>query len=165
MWPVNTLVVILTFFGMEAVAWLAHKYIMHGLLWQLHEDHHRKNPTSFFEKNDYFFVIFAIPGIISLALGIYTSHTLFLYIGLGICIYGFAYFIVHDIFIHQRFKILRNADNFYFKAIRRAHKMHHKHLGKEDGECFGMLLVPLGYFLDALRSQRKSDGVKRSADA
>jgi beta-carotene 3-hydroxylase len=24
--------------------------------------------------------------------------------------------------------------------------MHHKHLGREDGECFGMLWVPLKYF-------------------
>jgi beta-carotene 3-hydroxylase len=165
MWPVNTLVVVASFFSMEAVAWLAHKYIMHGLLWRLHEDHHRKNPSSFFEKNDYFFVIFAIPGIICLATGIYTAHTLFLYVGLGICIYGFAYFMVHDVFIHQRFKILRNADNFYFKAIRRAHKMHHKHLGKEDGECFGMLLVPLSYFIDAMKAQRKDIGAKSSADA
>ena len=67
-------------------------------------------------------------------------------IGLGITIYGFAYFLVHEIFIHQRFKVLRNTNLKYFKAIRRAHKVHHKHLGKEDGECFGMLWVPLKYF-------------------
>ena len=142
---------------MEAVAWLTHKYVMHGLLWNLHEDHHKKNPSSFFEKNDYFFLIFAIPGIICLALGIYTPLASLLYVGLGITIYGFAYFMVHDIFIHQRFKILRNADNFYFTAIRRAHKMHHKHLGKEDGECFGMLFVPLKYFIEAIRYQQAAE--------
>ena len=151
MWQINLLVTAGTFLSMEAVAWLTHKYVMHGLLWNLHEDHHRKNPSSFFEKNDYFFLIFAIPGIICLALGIYTSLSTLLYVGLGITIYGFAYFMVHDIFIHQRFKIFRNADNFYFKAIRRAHKMHHKHLDKEDGECFGMLFVPMKYFIEAIR--------------
>ncbi len=144
-----------TFFGMEAVAWLAHKYIMHGFLWVLHEDHHKKNPTSFFEKNDYFFLIFAIPGILCLALGLYTSLTHLFYIGLGITIYGFAYFMVHDIFIHQRFKWLRNSDNVYFRAIRRAHKMHHKHLGKEEGECFGMLMVPIKYFLAEIKSKQQ----------
>ena len=149
----GVLIVIVTFISMEAVAWLAHKYLMHGRLWILHEDHHKKNPTSFFEKNDYFFLIFAIPGIISLALGIYTSLHYLLFIGLGITIYGFAYFMVHDIFIHQRFNLFRNADNFYFKAIRRAHKMHHKHLDKIDGECFGMLWVPLKYFVDALKQK------------
>ncbi|MFI0492282.1 MAG: beta-carotene hydroxylase, partial [Flavobacterium sp.] len=26
------------------------------------------------------------------------------------------------------------------------HKVHHKHLGKQNGECFGMLFVPFKYF-------------------
>ena len=69
-----------------------------------------------------------------------------LYVGLGILIYGFAYFLVHEIIIHQRFKWLRNLDSTYIKAIRRAHKMHHKHLGKEDGESFGMLIVAKKYW-------------------
>ena len=154
MWQINLLITVTTFIGMEAVAWLTHKFVMHGLLWRLHEDHHKKNPTSFFEKNEYFFWIFAIPGIICLALGIYSPLHMLLYIGLGITIYGFAYFMVHDIFIHQRFKLFRNSDNFYFRAIRRAHKMHHKHLGKEDGECFGMLLVPLQYFIEAIKRKQ-----------
>ena len=33
-------IIIVTFFLMEGVAWAAHKYIMHGFLWHLHEDHH-----------------------------------------------------------------------------------------------------------------------------
>jgi beta-carotene 3-hydroxylase len=44
----------------------------------------------------------------------------------------------------------------YLRAIRKAHKVHHKHLGKEDGECFGMLVVPLKYFREAKRSQKVS---------
>jgi len=155
MWTINLLIVLVSFVAMEAVAWLAHKYVMHGLLWKLHEDHHKKNPSSFFEKNDYFFLIFAIPGIICLAFGIYTSLSVLLFVGIGITLYGFAYFTVHDIFIHQRLKLLRKTDNFYFRGIRRAHKMHHKHLDKEDGECFGMLWVPRKYFVDALK--RKAD--------
>lgn len=67
-------------------------------------------------------------------------------LGFGILAYGIAYFVVHDIFIHQRFKLLRNANNRYARGVRRAHKMHHKHLGKEEGECFGMLVVPFKYF-------------------
>ncbi len=138
-------IVFLTFIGMEGVAWFAHKYIMHGFLWGLHDDHHSKNPNSFFEKNDYFFVIFAVPGIVCIMLGSLFFIPLTLPIGIGITIYGFAYFWVHEIFIHQRFKFLRNSNWTYFKAIRRAHKVHHKHLGKENGECFGMLWVPFKY--------------------
>ncbi len=140
------LITLATFIAMEGVAWLAHKYVMHGFLWHLHKDHHTKNPNSFFEKNDYFFVIFAVPGMACILLGTVFGVPITLPIGLGITIYGFAYFWVHEIFIHQRFKFLRNSNLTYFKAIRRAHKMHHKHLGKGHGECFGMLWVPLKYF-------------------
>ena len=51
----------ITFWVMEFVAWFAHKYVMHGTLWILHEDHHvppKHKSNSFFEKNDWFFVIF-----------------------------------------------------------------------------------------------------------
>jgi beta-carotene 3-hydroxylase len=67
-------------------------------------------------------------------------------IAAGIFIYGMTYFLVHDVFIHQRFKLFRNANFKYAKGIRRAHKIHHKNIDKNNGECFGMLWVPLKYF-------------------
>lgn len=143
---INIGVTLAAFAGMEGVAWFTHKYIMHGLLWRLHKDHHKKESSGFFEHNDFFFLIFAIPGMITLFLGMRAGYNFVFWTGLGITLYGIAYFLVHDIFIHQRFKLFRYTDNAYFKAIRRAHKMHHKHLGKEDGECFGMLWVPFKYF-------------------
>lgn len=149
-------VVIATFFFMEFVAWATHKYVMHGLLWNLHKDHHRKDHYNFLEKNDSFFVIFAVPGIALFIIGAATGlHLPWFWIGLGITLYGACYFFVHDLFIHQRLKVLRNTDNAYLKAIRRAHKVHHKHLEKEDGECFGMLLVPFKYFMEARASSRQ----------
>lgn len=140
------MITLLAFISMEGVAWFTHKFIMHGLLWVLHQDHHKKTSKGFFEHNDFFFLIFAIPGIIGFFVGMQHDYNFLFWIGAGITLYGLAYFLVHDVFIHQRFKWLRNTDNYYFKAIRRAHKMHHKHIGKEDGECFGMLWVPLKYF-------------------
>lgn len=142
-------VFIFTFFFMEFVAWFTHKYVMHGFLWTLHEDHHTHTNKTFFEKNDSFFLLFAIPGILCLLAGTWNYNPIFLAIGLGITAYGASYFLVHDVFIHQRFKWFRNSNNFYFRAIRRAHKIHHKHLGKEKGQCFGMLLVPLKYFRES----------------
>ena len=138
---------------MESVAWFTHKYIMHGFLWKLHNDHHNTGETGFFEKNDSFFLIFAIPGFLLILTGSLNQFDYRFWIGLGITLYGIAYFFVHDIFIHQRFKILRNSNNIYLRAIRKAHKVHHRHLGKENGECFGMLLVPLKYFAEALKSK------------
>ncbi len=142
----NISIVIAAFISMEGAAWLTHKYIMHGLLWALHKDHHKKESTGFFEHNDFFFLIFAVPGIAGLLLGIQDKFSYLFWIGLGITLYGLAYFLIHDVFIHQRFKIFRKANGRYFNAIRRAHKMHHKHIDKDDGECFGMLWVPMKYF-------------------
>lgn len=143
----NVLIVIATFFFMEFVAWFAHKYVMHGFLWSLHEDHHAVD-GSFFEKNDWFFVIFAVPSMICYITGIIGGLDFKLYIGIGISLYGLGYFIVHDIIIHQRFKIWTHWNNRYVRAIRRAHKMHHKHIQKEHGENFGMLIVPFKYWKD-----------------
>lgn len=140
------LIILAAFVSMEGVAWLTHKYIMHGLLWALHKDHHKKESSGFFEHNDFFFLIFALPGISFLLFGLHDGYDPLFWIGLGITGYGIAYFLVHDIFIHQRFKLFRQTDNTYFRSIRRAHKVHHKHLDRVNGECFGMLWVPFKYF-------------------
>lgn len=140
---------------MEGATWLIHKYVMHGFLWVLHKDHHDHSNASKLERNDYFFVIFALPAILLLYLGSLDHFDLRFYIGLGITLYGMAYFFIHDIFIHQRLSFLKKTNNLYLKAIRRAHKQHHKHLGKHNGECFGFLWVPLKYFKLYLTGPRK----------
>ncbi len=139
-------VFVTTFCFMEFMAWFTHKFIMHGFLWSLHKDHHKKDHDSWFEKNDAFFIFYAIVSIGFFLLWKFNILSIGLPIGLGIFAYGITYFIVHDIFIHQRFKIFKKVNNKYAKALRRAHKIHHKHLGKDQGECFGMLLVPFEYF-------------------
>jgi len=139
-------VFITTFFIMEFMAWFTHKYVMHGFLWSLHKDHHKKDHKSWWERNDLFFVFYAV---VSMFFFIYVpsqGYWIGTPIGAGIAAYGATYFLVHDIFIHQRFKLFRKANNWYAKAVRRAHKIHHKHLGKEGGECFGMLVPPLRFF-------------------
>lgn len=142
----NFLIVLSVFISMEAATWLIHRYIMHGFLWILHRDHHDHSHDGELERNDLFFFIFASPAIALLYLGVKQGFSYWFFIGLGISLYGMAYFFVHDIFIHQRLKIFTKTKNPYFLAIRRAHKQHHKHLGKEEGECFGFLWVPVKYF-------------------
>src|ERR1700712_5475228 len=131
-----------TFLLMEAITWLTHKFIMHGLLWYLHEDHHQKKDDSLFEKNDAFFVIFAVPSFCCILFGTLDKIYWLQAIGFGIMAYGFAYFIVHDVIIHQWFT---RTNNPYVRSIRWAHKMHHKHLDRFDGESFGMLWVHKKY--------------------
>lgn len=138
---------------MEMVTWCTHKFVMHGLMWHFHRDHHQPE-KGFFEKNDFFFLIFAIPSWLCIMLGLMYQQYYVVCIGAGIALYGLAYFLVHDVFIHQRFSFLKNTDSVYFRALRKAHKVHHKHLGKEEGECFGMLYVPRRYFREARASMQ-----------
>ncbi|WP_026764295.1 sterol desaturase family protein [Sediminibacterium salmoneum] len=155
MWYV--LVTLLVFVLMEGITWLTHRYVMHGFLWYLHEDHHQKGP-GFWEKNDAFFVIFAIPSWLCIMLGSMNQNYWIVSIGAGIALYGFAYFLVHEIIIHQRIKLFTRSNNRYIRAIRWAHKMHHKHLNKEDGESFGMLIVAKKYW-DKIRRDEKLKAV------
>jgi beta-carotene 3-hydroxylase len=91
-------------------------------------------------------VIFAIPSILLFYYGVNPELNYKFFIGLGILLYGMAYFFIHEIIIHQRIKWFSRTKIKYFVGLRKAHKIHHKHLGKEDGECFGMLNVPKKYF-------------------
>ena len=47
-----SLITLAAVIGMEFMAWFAHKYIMHGFLWNWHEDHHKPHheKDGFFER-------------------------------------------------------------------------------------------------------------------
>jgi len=153
-WILWILIILGTFGLMEVITWLTHKYIMHGFLWYLHEDHH--NPRGHaFEKNDAFFLIFAIPSWLCIMLGLQDKVYWVVAIGFGIAMYGLAYFLVHDVIIHQRFKWFTRSNNTYVRTIRWAHKMHHKHLDKTDGESFGMLYVARKYWEKVKADKRR----------
>ena len=145
-------VVVLTFVGMEFVAWFAHKYVMHGWLWSWHEDHHKPHMRDgFFEKNDLFFVVFAVPSATCYILGSATPHFWLFFVGVGISIYGLVYFLIHDVYIHRRFKWFKHLDSRYSRAILRAHGAHHAKPDKEDCESFGLLIVDPKFY----KSRRK----------
>ena len=145
----NIGIVLLSVMGMEFVAWFAHKYLMHGWLWIWHEDHHKPHfeKSGFFEKNDLFFLVFAIPSAAAYIFGsTYEDLRWLFYVGIGISIYGLIYFLIHDVYIHQRFRWFRQLDSKYSRAILRAHGAHHAKSSKEDCESFGLLIVNPDYF-------------------
>lgn len=151
-------IVLATVLGMEFVAWFAHKYLMHGWLWIWHEDHHKPHyeKEGFFEKNDLFFLVFALPSMTCYIVGsLFMDYRWVLFIGIGISIYGLIYFLIHDVYIHQRFKWFRQLDNKYSRAILRAHGAHHAKTQKEDGESFGLLIVNPKYFQGRKQSQHQ----------
>lgn len=137
------------FTGMEFVAWFAHKYVMHGFLWDWHEDHHKPHfeKEGFFEKNDLFFIVFAIPSASSYIIGtLVPSMFPLFFVGVGISIYGLVYFLIHDVYIHQRFKWFRQLEGKYSRAILKAHGAHHAKTTKHGCESFGLLVVNPKYY-------------------
>lgn len=138
-------IALLTFVLMEVKAWLMHKYVLHGFLWNLHQSHHTPH-KSWFEWNDLFFVYYGLLAMFCFIFGTENFDFRF-WIGVGISAYGVVYFIVHDLFIHRRFKIFGKTRNAYFRAIDIAHKMHHKTKGRDGSEAFGMLWVHPRYFI------------------
>jgi beta-carotene 3-hydroxylase len=134
--------------AMEFVAWLAHKYVMHGFLWRWHQDHHdhRLKEGRFFEKNDLFFLVFAIPSMLGYILFSLPGLGWLLWVAIGISIYGLIYFLIHDVYIHQRFSWFKQLDNRYSRAILRAHGAHHARQTKEEGVSFGLLVVDPKFF-------------------
>ena len=151
---IPALILIVTFILTEFSAWANHKFIMHGILWYFHADHHKKDHDSWFERNDIFFITYAIPSWLCIMFGMMNDFAWYTWVGFGIALYGLGYFIVHEVIIHQRFRWFTRSNNTYVKTIRWAHKMHHKHLGKEDGESFGMLLVAKKYW-DKVQKDKK----------
>src|ERR1700753_3284798 len=91
-----------TIAAMEAVAYGAHRWVMHGPGWFLHASHHAPR-TGSWELNDLYAVIFAMPSILLLLggvqLGWWPGCT---WIGAGIAAYGAIYFGFHDVIVHKR---------------------------------------------------------------
>jgi beta-carotene 3-hydroxylase len=133
--------------GMEFMAWFTHKFVMHGFLWSWHADHHlpKHQKHGFWEKNDLFFLVFAVPSAACYMFGSMVGPFWILFIGVGISLYGLTYFLIHDVYIHQRFKWFKQLDGWYSRAILRAHGAHHSKTGKEDGESFGLLVIDKKY--------------------
>ncbi len=130
---------IIGFTGMEGVAWLTHKYIMHGPLWVLHRDHHQPHDHPL-ERNDLFAFFFASPAILLMVFGGGPALPWF-WLGAGITGYGISYVVFHDIIVHRRIRMSYKPVSRYMKRIIRAHKVHHKSLAKDDAEAFGFLFA------------------------
>ena len=145
MWMIYILIGFFAFCVMEFFAWFTHKYVMHGIAWYFHKDHHQKE-EGFFEKNDFFFLVFAIPSWLCIMLGWMSFNWYSVAFGFGIAAYGITYFLVHDVLIHRRFNWFDKLNSPYIKGIRMAHKVHHKNRDKEHGTSFSLLIVPKKYF-------------------
>lgn len=145
---INIVLFLAAYSFMEFVAWFSHKYIMHGFAWKFHRDHHikEKRSDSFFEKNDIFFLIYAVPAIILIILGLLVNHLPLIAVGAGITLYGFTYFSIHDVLIHHRLPVRTKIANGYFAALIKAHQAHHNGKNIKDFKNYGLLIFPARFF-------------------
>jgi beta-carotene 3-hydroxylase len=127
--------------SMEAVAYLTHRYLMHGPLWCLHRSHHLPHRHRL-EWNDLFGLLFAVPSIILIDLGARQGHSLLLPIGLGMTGYGVIYFLFHDVVVHRRLRLPRVPQTPYLRRIIKAHLVHHRTHQRNGAESFGFLYAP-----------------------
>ena len=87
---------------------------------QVHHKH-------WWERNDWFGIIFGISATVLIVVGSEVPSWRFLmWIGFGISLYGVAYFVFHDVIVHRRIKIKYSPRSHYMKRIMKAHYIHHK---------------------------------------
>lgn len=158
----NTLIVLATVVGMEAFAWAAHKYVMHGWGWGWHRSHHEPRAGSWFELNDAYAAVFASVSVILIALGT-AGYAPLQWIGAGMAAYGFLYFLAHDGLVHQRWPLRWVPKSGYFKRLYQAHRLHHAVQGREGAVSFGFLWAPSALRLkQQLQARRQSGSALRS---
>ena len=129
---------------MEFVAWFSHKYIMHGFCGRCTKIITKRTTSPGLNAMISFLFFMPSQSFLSsygekqgFGLG-FLLHWVFL-------LYGLTYFMVHDIFIHQSFKLFRNS-NSNTQRLTKSTQNTPQEYHKEEGECFGMLWVPIKYF-------------------
>jgi beta-carotene 3-hydroxylase len=155
---------LLLFFGtvavMEGVAYVAHRWVMHGFGWFLHESHHRAR-TGLFELNDLYGIIFAIPSIALLYGGVQLDWGIWAaWVGAGIAGYGAIYFGFHDIIVHKRVGTRYIPKSAYMKRIIQAHRLHHVVETKNGTVSFGFIVAPKPEALKAELARRGKAGMR-----
>ncbi len=141
---VYIIIILAVFVFMEGVAFFLHKYVMHGIGWFLHKDHHYPRKGRF-EKNDIFSAFFSAISFLFVLTGIVTGFYFNLAVGIGIILYGIGYFLVHDVFFHKRIKISYRPKSKYIKRILNAHGVHHAKSTPTTGVNFGFLYASKKY--------------------
>ncbi len=120
----------------EAVSYFMHRYLFHGILWPIHKSHHIVK-SKLWQTNDVFSLFFTVVAIVLIRVGVVYENRC-LEIGLGITVYGVLYFILHDIYTHQRFARLETHTK-WTRAVRSAHRKHHTSITKHGCEPYGFL--------------------------
>lgn len=139
------IIALVTFAAWEAIAWFAHKYIMHGFLWSWHRSHHTTH-RHILERNDLFVFVFSLPSIgLFYYFSVVSSNPYMLAVATGIFLYGIFYFVFHDVIVHQRIRWNPARKSRYLQRMIHAHYIHHSRHSRQGCEAFGFLYAPKKY--------------------
>jgi beta-carotene 3-hydroxylase len=157
--PFGIALFLLTIAVMEGFAYAMHRWVMHSRLgWFLHESHHRER-TGWFERNDWYAVVFAVPSVLLIYGGLSLDWGEWaMWVGAGVAAYGVVYFGFHDVIVHSRIAHRIVPRSRYFKRIVQAHKLHHAAEGREGAVSFGFIYAPP---VDRLKRQLSDSGKAR----
>lgn len=159
-WYLGLMLFAATVLVMEGVAYVAHRWIMHGPGWVLHESHHRPREGRW-ELNDLYAMIFAVPSIILILGGVQLGWGAWAtWVGAGIAAYGAIYFGFHDVIVHKRLNHRYVARSAYMKRIVQAHRLHHAVETKHGTVSFGFLWASPAEELKAELVRRERAGVR-----
>jgi beta-carotene 3-hydroxylase len=126
---------------MEFWAMLLHGRLWHGPMWFTHRSHHTAR-QGWFEFNDIFAVFHAAIAIALIIGGLEglsgTAQLVAVAAGIGMTVFGMAYFAVHDGLIHGRLPVAFLARLEWIRRIRNAHQVHHV----KDAQPYGLFLGP-----------------------
>lgn len=135
------LITLAAFVGMEAFAWLVHRYVMHGPGWAWHRSHHEPR-EGWFERNDLYAVVFAVIAAGLFIVGSLPGWRWLWFVGLGATLYGVMYGVVHDGLVHGRWPFKVTPKRGYAKRLVQAHRLHHATHGRDGAVSFGFLYAP-----------------------
>lgn len=161
----QVIVALIGFVLMEPITALVHRYVMHGPGLVLHRSHHRRlrageSPRRW-EANDLFPLAFASVVMIGLALGFNVAgFEVLVPVGVGVTLYGAAYALVHDVYIHHRLPLFGGRRLPVFERLAVAHRRHHD----RNGAPYGML-IPLPARVGGQRTRSGSRPSHEPADA
>lgn len=128
------------FLAMEGVAWVAHRYVMHGWGWGWHRSHHEPR-RGVLEANDAFGALGAAFAFGLFLLAAAMQSPWLQAVAAGMTCYGIVYWLVHDGLVHQRWPLHWVPRSGYLRRLYQAHRLHHAVRTREGAVSFGFLLV------------------------
>ena len=129
------LIVVVGFVLMEPLTAATHRWVMHGIGEWFHRSHHRPGLRPRWERNDWFPVAFAAIVMVGLWLGFNTSLAALIPLAIGVTLYGIAYALVHDGYIHRRLPV-GSKPIPVLERLADAHRIHHLY----NAAPYGMLV-------------------------